>query len=995
MSMNRAVLFLIFSLLWCAGILFTQEKVMGASVPENVQSGELISYPKSWVFNLPRESIIYVSDQQLRDLADPDAVVDLSISADRNRNESLRQICERAQARGAHTLILAFDHFWAQYREGQEGKPRELTPDSDEFIQLVGVISNFAQQYGLGLELSVLSPLEIGPAYTEQTGETGVWMHFRKGMRDPVEGNYSVQLWQQRHWVNNKGPLNVRDAGVRVFAFKEERLPDSPYRVVKPDEIIDITDTAQVEIWEDALPYRQMADWESEGPPQAVRIRVYGKGGLSEEGYDRVLVVQKYHVPEMDYFSENALPYLKDLVDRYVDAGVVFNALYSDEMHIQQDWGYFSHHDNGQFAQRYVSPGLARQYARLYGEEFEDFAKYLVYFVHGQEDHTNDVLAKDDAMHVWGDTAEAIQETALFRARYYQLLQDGVVDLFKEAKEYLESKMGYRVLTRAHSTWAESPTIDFWRSGPEEHYALKYEYTSNFVWSNTIQQAASACHDYFKWGEYLISTGTDHPETGWLDRNYYGIAIAASLGMVNEFENAYCGFWGMPAVLRNRLRALVEASGANASEQHAIVQERQHRKTDVLMLYPLDLVAVDERFGSWMTQYAYANYLTQDKLVEMGVVRDGAVEIGPYRFDTLVALFEPFPSRQLMAMMRQLVEEGGRVVWSGPPAILYKDGSPALSDWESLFGVSYDCPGPHWGVMGPGRRIEFEGVLGGIEPMTILTDFTVDKTYPIIPKEGTQVLGRVKGYTVATHNSGATYLGFRPRDDQSESLGYHARWWSDILIALGAHSGTGSFEVNDSPEYISRQGEFYYCAFPNGTVSLAPHIRLVEEQWDGGFHRDAEADAEALEGVDIPSDNIEIKDIKVHGHTISYEGNALVSFRMNDSGELEAFAGQQCNAITVDGKEFKFADSPLGWAAWAPVQADRRVEDGAVFMMYFQGNGEVRVPVQNLDENIKVYAQGDLAGSRGAEVAHRMEEGTLVINLDETSRGRWLYVVAR
>ena len=45
-------------------------------------------------------------------------------------------------------------------------------------------------------------------------------------------------------------------------------------------------------------------------------------------------------------------------------AGVKLNGLYADEMHIQQDWAYFNHHDHGEFALRYVSPGLAKEYAR-------------------------------------------------------------------------------------------------------------------------------------------------------------------------------------------------------------------------------------------------------------------------------------------------------------------------------------------------------------------------------------------------------------------------------------------------------------------------------------------------------------------------------------------------------------------------------------------------------------------------------------------------------
>jgi len=43
------------------------------------------------------------------------------------------------------------------------------------------------------------------------------------------------------------------------------------------------------------------------------------------------------------------------------------------------------------------------------------------------------------------------------------------------------------------------------------------------------------------------------------------------------------------------------------------------------------IVAVEERFGSWMTQYAYANWVTQAKLLEMGKVQDGAIVLGGRR----------------------------------------------------------------------------------------------------------------------------------------------------------------------------------------------------------------------------------------------------------------------------------------------------------------------------------------------------------------------------
>lgn len=77
------------------------------------------------------------------------------------------------------------------------------------------------------------------------------------------------------------------------------------------------------------------------------------------------MVLLEYESPEMDYFSPQALPFLKFLMKKYYDSGINLVALNSDEMHIQQDWFYFNHHDNRQFSTRYVTPAMARQYADL------------------------------------------------------------------------------------------------------------------------------------------------------------------------------------------------------------------------------------------------------------------------------------------------------------------------------------------------------------------------------------------------------------------------------------------------------------------------------------------------------------------------------------------------------------------------------------------------------------------------------------------------------
>jgi hypothetical protein len=956
------------------------------AAPQHVARGEMIAYPGPWGF-LRRGSIILVSDQELETLANsPDEPINLATTFT-PRKESLRQVCDRLQAGGVRTLIVAFDHFFRQYRPGQD-QPRQLMPDMPEYIELMAKIARFARQYDIGLELSLLSPLEIGPAYVRATDESGVWMHYRKGLRDPQTGQYSVQLWRQRRWSNNKGPIDVRDGGVRVFAFSEKPLAGTPYRVVPPESIVEITESAEVEIWPATT------------TGVAQRVRVHGNGSTDlGKNLNRVLVVQQYQTPEMDYFSDRAPPFLKQLVDRYADAGIQLHGLYSDEMHIQQDWGYFKHHDHGEFALRYVSPGLADKFAQRYGSEYADFAKYMIYFARGQEDFAHDLSAKQGIMHVMGATPLAVRQTALLRARYYQMLQNGVVDLFVEAKRHAEQKMGRRLESRAHATWAESPTIDRWNTGRQPQARNQYEYTSNFLWSCTVHQAASACYDYFKWGDFLTGNGSDHAEGGWIDRNYFALALSCSIGILNEVPYAYSAHWGMPSEIRQRRTNLVNAFGASAHPAWAAVQDAQHRDVDVLMLYPLDLVAVDERFGSWMTQYGYANYVTRSKLIERGQVRSGAIELAGRRFTTLVALFEPFPSSKLLEMMQQLTAEGGKVVWSGPPPLVTWEGTDAFAAWQRLFGVDHRFDFDE-GLLAPGRTIQFHGLFEGVGPQTVLTDFLVDRIYNVTPHDGTQTVATAQDHVVAavrtTEGGGtATFLGYRPRDDQSKSLGYETRNWFEILLKLRAYPGTGRFSgINDNTEYVSRTSPYLTCRFPNGSIAIAPHFRHVEEGWPGGFARNPEEDKRYMASHPLAPDTLELSDFQVNGHTIEFAGRQGVTFRLDDSGNLIGFAGSHCDRITIDGREHVFADRRLALVSWAPVPAQRQVPGGGLVQIRVHGAGTVRIPRIGLPESVKVVAEGKLRGSRGHDVQSRVEENTLVVEITGRESGRWLWACA-
>lgn len=276
--------------------------------------------------------------------------------------------------------------------------------------------------------------------------------------------------------------------------------------------------------------------------------------------------------------------------------------------------------------------------------------------------------------------------------------------------------------------------------------------------------------------------------------------------------------------------------------------------------------------------------------------------------------------------------------------------------------------------------------------MTILTPFLVDRIYPIEPRGASdaggfnppRVAARVKDRVVATQRDlpgggSLTVLGFRPRDDQSASLGYEARWWFEILDQLGAYPPTGRFAgINDNTEYLSRTTPYLVCRFPNGAIALAPHLRDLEESWPGGFARDPEKDKAIVAGLKLTSQHISLKDFKVAGRSVTYEGEQLLAFRADDQGVPIAFSGTASREITIDGRTTQFADQPLGVVAWAPVASARRVEHGAVMQILVYGAGELRIPVTPPAFPVELVREGAAPGSRGQIVPSRIEGGLLV-----------------
>lgn len=752
---------------------------------------------------------------------------------------------------------------------------------------------------------------------------------------------------------------------VKAYAFKGKQV-DKTKIAVNPDDIRELKNV-EYEVLD-------TAGSENGTIPQQ-RLRIYGEeDGL--KGYDNVLVILEYETQEIDYFADDALPFLKNLLKKYHDAGVDLRSLYCDEMHIQQDWIYFAHQEDGQFNERFYTDGMGRMLAQKTGMPFD--LRYMLYFVNQPLIYKPTVEAILNVEYVLGEKPEDIQRTYLMRDNYYRLLNNHVVDLFVEAKHYGEKLFNREFRTGAHASWAESPTIDKWES-PDNTYSVNYEYTPNYLWGNTVHQASAACYDYFKWCDYLQPTGNDFCECGWLDRNYYGAAMAASIGVINKYPNAYAAAWGMPAASYERRMAINYAYGCDPPANIRLITDGVHRDIDVLMLYPMNLVAVDPRFGSWMTQYGYANYLTSDMMLKMGTITpQGKIRVKEKEYGTLVVLYEPLPEQGELDFIEKFLNAGGKVLWMSAPPMLDKGGNNCSAQWQRIFGAKSNYNSAN-GKAASGKIVKFTGLMKDVEPQTILTDFVVDRIFPVV-NENSEVAATCNGEVIGTvrdfpNNGRACFMGCRLRDDQSRSLGYESRNMFEVLNYLGAYPASGTFKNrNDNPSFLSRTGDYFVSSFPNGTTMVVNHYRTHVENWDGNFSRNPEYDAEILKNNPLPTDTIKLYNAAINGHIVSYTGRLSMGFNVKNK-RLCSFYGQQCNEITVDGTKYIFSAGKLNDITFGPVNGDL-----THYNLYANGAERIEIPVPQTVNGAKATVDGN-------EISVSVKRGTLAVNLKPEQYG--------
>jgi len=883
---------------------------------------------------------------------------------------TLDSFMQDAKKRGVTRIEVSYDFFFG-------GSKRENYPDSELTRKAYKIIHDHALKYGIAFGASLISPLDLGGGYVKKHTDRGYSWQMEEGAI--ADGAYSVPMRRQLQWYNNKGPIQLKINRVMAYAFDERLSSNGRDYVVDVSGMEDISDTCCLTAnGEGYVLTGSGYAWD--------RMSV---SGSTQTAKSRVLVIVEYATPEQDYFAPDAFDYAKGILDDYNRDGVSFQGFYSDEMHIQFDWDLNEHFGPTEIKTRYITDSLIDEYARRYGAEYADFARYMVYFAYTQ--HEDGAFRS----HMMEDGADGVYRTVLFRKRYFEMLFARVVGLSIETKKYAESLFGAPIMTRAHSTWQESPTCDhfaddFAFSVQNRRDICRYDYDKPYVWSSTIRENISACGDYFRWNEFLSGAGTDHPEGGNTDRNYYAQAFACSLGALNPFEHAYCASWGSPKPIIDRFTAVGNTYGTNEID-HALVHNMQHRLSDVLILYPTELNYAEERFGTWMVQYGYADYITEEKLLlHAKPSADGLLHVRDRKYRAVVALFEPFIDKATYSLLKQFVLSGGKLLWTGPAALKFESGESAEYEFLEAMGLK-SAASIGEGLQKEDGRVTFSGKLRGIADMTIRTGLLPDHIYPVTAADA-EIVAEVDGIPVGAYVrrglGEVCCLGFRPRDDQSRSIGgQDVSTLFDVLTAMGAY-GPGSLEAQSRPA----DSRYIANVFENGAISIANHYRTFEEDWYGSFFRDEEKDRELLEGRTLPPFALELKEEKFLGHTVTYDGEGCVTFRLNGKGGLAGFAGSGASSITIDGKTHAYY-SEKAEVMFTEIESCR-TEQGIEKLLLIRcdrpGTFSIPLPEGFVSPKAGVCRFGFVETDR--EIPCSVENGVLAVPVTEEEKGLFIAV---
>ncbi|MCX8107729.1 MAG: hypothetical protein N3G20_02885, partial [Verrucomicrobiae bacterium] len=162
-----------------------------------------------------------------------------------------------------------------------------------------------------------------------------------------------------------------------------------------------------------------------------------------------------------------------------------------------------------------------------------------------------------------------------------------------------------------------------------------------------------------------------------------------------------------------------------------------------------------------------------------------------------------------------------------------------------------------------------------------------------------------------------------------------------------------------------------------------------------GFHRDDAQDAAVLRANPPPPDKLELRQLRLSGHAITYKGTLVTAFRLEDDKRLAAFAGYDCVGIEIDGRKFIVADRTLAFLAWATVAPNRRVAGGATLELWVQGRATVSLPLPLGMRGSRLMLADVQPGLVSRELPGSFNNSVLTFQADPDGAQGHLYVICR
>jgi hypothetical protein len=821
-------------------------------------------------------------------------------------DSSIRSLIRKYKDEGISLFFTLYDKWFLYASFDQPNfKPRpvdrEFWPGEEEYDRVIYRIFKACEENGISYGCEAFRTMDLSVPFTRKNpAESGGFWSFGESSIN-VDGSFEIECPNPGRMESNPGESDLRFEKVKyVFAFKEESVKSNDFYRWKVTEVRNVT--------EEVL----LKEIKTDDERKVVKIK-----GLWKNGDPRwnIYAIVELKAQEFDYARDEGLTWVKKLIDKYDEMGVRLKAFYEDEPHIWWDWGNWKKYGEGINLPDmiYVTDALAEVFYRTYNISLED--KIFIFFPRRKDGKAE------------GRFLETVEKTLLIKAYYFELLEDLYLRYIAEIRDYAEKKWG-EIECIGHNTWC------------------------NTIGDDCAQREIRVgSFDSWKFRRRFWKNGgrSDFGESGHIELDYYGFALATSFSKGGKPEWGYYGYWSLNEIGKKLRESIadIEASFGLESEFTWIlkpVQGMATRKTTLLSIFP-KYFPYYYPMHQWYSALYITDYVTDEEFSEYAKIEHNKIEINNYTYDTLIVQFVPIIFKRSFEKIKEFLLNGGTVIFIGPPVLLYHDGTSAKRDFESLLGIKtidtmLECNDAR------GEKIEFMGALSGIGEYNVedcsRCHYWIDKTgvgfLQELPSEATKEVGyRSLVYPFEVEQSSESekvakiddklvgvlrkinekgiciYLAFCPPVDAIER----------ILVQLGKLSVY---------QKISRETDYLVHEFPNGSITLTRHLK----------------------GHLNPEDRKLVFDLNLGDHKISYEGEHVVAFKISRSQELECFAGINCKRMVVDGREFISCNEPKTFA-FAKIDSPYY---SRAYILRFKSIGEYRLPININDWRRPVLAMG-------------------------------------